>query len=161
MFVSRWQKAEISSRRGLSMVIFRTEHNVPDLHHTQWLMTIYFPRHSSHSLFSLFHNFMLSSALPLSALHANSLFLACLPFALSRCHTDHFKYIQWSFQDISDSTDPGKLSLVWPVRLTAFMLMFRSQRLHAGRFSTLLGVLFLFQWKHVMILLDAMSHRLN
>lgn len=51
---------------------------------TQWVIPIYFPRYLSYSLFSLFHNFVLSSAILLNALHTNSSFLACLHSALPR-----------------------------------------------------------------------------
>lgn len=66
VFVCRWQKAEISSQQGLSMVILRTEHSVPGLHHThsESYKSI-FPPYSSYPLF--FHSFSPFSALLLKA----------------------------------------------------------------------------------------------
>lgn len=48
------QMAEISSPISLSMVILRTEHNVPDLHRLkQWVIPIHLPHiHHNHSFLS-------------------------------------------------------------------------------------------------------------
>lgn len=79
--VCRWQRWHISSRLGLSMVIFFQDRTQCAWFAalTQWLITIHSLHYSSYSLFSLLHNLILSL---LSALSTNSLFLAHLPVAL-------------------------------------------------------------------------------
>lgn len=79
--VCRWQRWHISSRLGLSMVIFFQDRTQCAWFaaRTQWLITIHSLHYSSYSLFSLLHNLILSL---LSALSTNSLFLAHLPVAL-------------------------------------------------------------------------------
>lgn len=90
VFVCRWQKAEISSRP--SMVILRTEHNVPSLHHSHSESYQFLTIH--HTPYFLYFTILCSPlSVPLNALHTNSLFLARLLFALPPflSHTDYFK----------------------------------------------------------------------
>lgn len=108
VFVCRWQKAEISCQHSLSMVILKTEHNVPSLHHSHSESYQSISLTSHHSLSSLFLCPALSSLLT---------HYKVIPFAPPRSRTDHFKYFMYRgyFRRILDSTGWGQLSWVWPV----------------------------------------------